>query len=362
MDLSNLEYVDEAFHETIYPRCNPALGDVLLTKDGANTGNVTLNTLDKPFSMLSSVCLLKPDRSLLLPKFLMYYLQSKEGLRQVTGQMTGAAIKRIILRTIKASKVPAPPLDEQRRIVAILDEAFTGIAAVRTKIERNVINANDLFLAYLRSVFEQQQPSWRNLALGEIADCSLGKMLDRAKNRGQPRPYLRNLNVRWFVFDKSELAEMRFEDAELERFSARKGDAVICEGGYPGRGAVWFEDQPVFLQKALHRVRFAGPKYAEWLVYYLYYLEQTGRLARRFTGTGIQHFTGQALKCLPIPYPSEREIGSLVAGIGCIRQRVDELILSYEKKREHLATLKSLLLQKAFSGQLSPVPIRNAAE
>jgi len=55
MDFRKLTYVDKDFHDSIYNRCNPEFGDVLLTKDGINTGEVTLNTLHEPFSLLSSV-------------------------------------------------------------------------------------------------------------------------------------------------------------------------------------------------------------------------------------------------------------------------------------------------------------------
>jgi type I restriction enzyme S subunit len=121
LDLTNISYVDLNFHNKIYPRCKPAVGDVLLTKDGANTGNVTLNTLAEPFSLLSSVCLIKTKPDVLHPAFLSYYIQSPNGLASITGQMTGAAIKRIILRDIKLATIPLPKLSEQHRIVAILD-------------------------------------------------------------------------------------------------------------------------------------------------------------------------------------------------------------------------------------------------
>jgi len=121
MDLSKVDYVDESFHQSIYPRCNVEFGDVLLTKDGANTGNVTLNTIHEPFSTLSSVCLIKTKRQVLMPAFLKYYIRSTVGFKNITGQMAGAAIKRIVLHKIKSSRVPLPPLEEQRAIVQRLD-------------------------------------------------------------------------------------------------------------------------------------------------------------------------------------------------------------------------------------------------
>ena len=81
--------------------------------------------------------------------------------------------------------------------------------------------------------------SWVWVNVGAVAVARLGKMLDKAKNKGTPRRYLRNINVRWFDFDLSNLLEMRFEDSELPEFMLRFGDVLICEGGEPGRAAVW---------------------------------------------------------------------------------------------------------------------------
>ena len=61
---------------------------------------------------------------------------------------------------------------------------------------------------------------WQTKKVSEIAKHSLGKMLDKQKNKGTPRPYLRNLNVRWFEFDLSDLSEMPFLDEEAEKFTA----------------------------------------------------------------------------------------------------------------------------------------------
>jgi len=135
LNLERVQYCEADFHDEIFRRCNPERGDVLLTKDGANTGNVALNTLDEPFSLLSSVCLLKPEHSKLDGRFLRYYLRSADGLDQVTGRMTGAAIPRIILKTIKSCQIPLPPLDEQRRIVAKLDETTAAIDALESGVD-----------------------------------------------------------------------------------------------------------------------------------------------------------------------------------------------------------------------------------
>ena len=96
---------------------------------------------------------------------------------------------------------------------------------------------------------------WETKRISEIARHSLGKMLDKSKNKGEPKPYLRNLNVRWGEFDLSDVLEMRFLPEEADKYTAVKGGVLICEGGYPGRAAIWDQDEPIYFQKALHRVR-----------------------------------------------------------------------------------------------------------
>jgi type I restriction enzyme S subunit len=82
-------------------------------------------------------------------------------------------------------------------------------------------------------------PGWRLVTLAEVADARLGKMLDAQKNRGVPFPYVRNPNIKWFDVDLNDLYEMRFEEDELEKFSIKEGDVLVCEGGEAGRAAVW---------------------------------------------------------------------------------------------------------------------------
>ncbi len=78
--------------------------------------------VDKEFSLLSSVVLLKPRREVLDPYYLKYFLNSSRGLRMITGEMTGSAIKRIILKKVKNAYIPLPSLPIQQKIANILSE------------------------------------------------------------------------------------------------------------------------------------------------------------------------------------------------------------------------------------------------
>ena len=145
---------------------------------------------------------------------------------------------------------------------------------------------------------------WPTLPLGTLAaEMCLGKMLDKQKNRGTLQPYLRNVNVRWFSFDLSDMKEMRFEDGEGTRFELQAGDLVICEGGEPGRAAVWRgQTENARIQKALHRVRFRPSEYdPAFAMYFLYFGTITNRFAPHYTGTTIKHLTGAALSQVQFP-------------------------------------------------------------
>jgi type I restriction enzyme S subunit len=167
---------------------------------------------------------------------------------------------------------------------------------------------------------------WAWHEVGRLGHARLGKMLDRAKNRGDARPYLRNVNVRWFDFDLSDLLEMRFEPSELEELELRTGDVLICEGGEPGRAAVWDERASgVYFQKAVHRVRFSPAVDPHYFTLALRASADDGRLARYFTGVAIKHFTGRSLDKYLVPLPPPAEQRRIVAKVDALMALCDQL-------------------------------------
>jgi type I restriction enzyme S subunit len=143
-------------------------------------------------------------------------------------------------------------------------------------------------------------------------------MLDKARQlRGTRLPYLRNANVRWGAFSLSDLLEMPFTREEVDRFNLEPGDLVVCEGGEPGRAAVWREDgSRIKFQKALLRVRPGSTLLSDWLAFSLRRDALSGELEGHFTGSTIKHFTRQALLRYRLPLPPRQEQQRLVAGIG----------------------------------------------
>ncbi|MFN5580207.1 MAG: restriction endonuclease subunit S, partial [Akkermansiaceae bacterium] len=145
---------------------------------------------------------------------------------------------------------------------------------------------------------------WKSAKLGDIAEMCLGKMLDKEKNKGELQPYLANVNLRWGGFDLSNLSTMRFEESESERYGLESGDLVVCEGGEPGRCAIWRGEVPQMkIQKAIHRVR-TNKNYSNEFVYYRFLLAgRSGELSKHFIGSTIKHLTGYSLKQVEFNYP-----------------------------------------------------------
>ncbi len=167
---------------------------------------------------------------------------------------------------------------------------------------------------------------WEWVRLGDIAGSRLGKMLDKSKNKGPYRRYLRNANVQWFRFDLSDVLELRLEDAELEGCSVKENDLVVCEGGEPGRAAVCgpVVDGMVF-QKALHRVRPWCGISTWYLAYLLRYDTWSQRINSLFTGATIKHLTGKALATYMVPLPPLSEQYRIVAKVDELMGLIDRL-------------------------------------
>lgn len=152
--LDEITYIDKESHLENTKRCDPRKGDVLLIKDGVTTGTVTVNQLDEEFTLLSSVALLRPKQDVLNPYYLKHYLNSPNGFKTITGQMTGTAIKRIILAKIKISQILLPPLDEQHRIVAEVERQLSVVQELEQVVSANLKRAARLSQAILKRAFE----------------------------------------------------------------------------------------------------------------------------------------------------------------------------------------------------------------
>ncbi len=190
---------------------------------------------------------------------------------------------------------------------------------------------------------------WSVTPLEDVAECRLGKMLDQNKNRGELLPYLANVNVRWGEFALGELREMRFEYQELETYGLRFGDIVMCEGGEPGRCAIW-KDQVsgVMIQKALHRIRCRENMSFVYLYHYLRHLGQSGVLAALFTGSTIKHLPKEKLAKVAVIRPPAHLLTLFENIAGSMEARISSL----QNQIQNLRRTRDLLLPRLLSGEI----------
>jgi type I restriction enzyme S subunit len=186
---------------------------------------------------------------------------------------------------------------------------------------------------------------WEQYALGEVADLCLGKMLDQNKNRGVPTPYLANVNVRWGEFVLDNLRVMRFEAHERDRYGLKYGDIVMCEGGEPGRCAIWKEQVPgMMIQKALHRIR-PGLGLDHGFLYYSFRNIGLRRgFDQYFTGATIKHLPGEKLAKVEVPIPP-LPIQRRIAGI---LSSYDDLIENSQRRIKILEEMARRLYREWF--------------
>jgi type I restriction enzyme S subunit len=180
---------------------------------------------------------------------------------------------------------------------------------------------------------------WTTKPLAEVAEFCLGKMLDDKKNKGEPLPYLANINVRWGEFDLENLREMRFAHNEMDRYGLKYGDIVMCEGGEPGRCAIWKEPvQGMMIQKALHRIRPHDCLDHRFLFYSFLHKGRLGSFAPLFTGATIKHLPREKLAKVEVAFPRLDVQGR----IADILSAYDDLI---ENNRRRMALLEEAARQ-----------------
>lgn len=206
---------------------------------------------------------------------------------------------------------------------------------------------------------------WELTTFGEIAETSLGKMLDKGKSSGKHlRPYLRNVNVQWGRIDQSDVLLMEIPPEQADRYRLRAGDLLVCEGGEIGRCGVWSGSEGYMAyQKALHRVRPLGGVDPVYLRYLLEHLNLRGVLARLATGSTIKHLPQEQLRRVPAPLPplaEQRRIVAVLEGhLSCWESGASQIIAlarRIDRFRDQVMFLAGVgrLVARAFDAHAAP--------
>ena len=200
--------------------------------------------------------------------------------------------------------------------------------------------------------------SWEWVTLKMIAITELGKTLDKAKNQGDYKPYLCSINVYWNGIDLTTVKEARFEENEISKYELKKGDLLICEGGDVGRSAIWENDQEMYYQNALHRVRFYGGINPYYFRLLMECYKGNKILDKKSKGMTIKHLVQSALNAIYFPLPPIQEQQRIVNKF----QSLIPILEQYNTSEIKLSNLnisfpdllKKSILQEAVQGKLVP--------
>ncbi len=197
--------------------------------------------------------------------------------------------------------------------------------------------------------------NWKAKTVGELADTQLGKMLNKGKQSGKfAKPYLRTDNVHWGKFDLSEIKEMDILPEEEEKYLARNGDLLMCEGGASGRTAIWNQNYTISFQNHVHRIRPKDikeitPKY---LLYYFEWFIKNGFANDLIKGVTISSLSQSGLRSIDVAYPPLPEQHKIVEILEDHLSRLDAALADVKQAKVKAVKFRRSLMQTAFTGNL----------
>lgn len=268
--------------------------------------------------------------------------------------------------------VPVPRKDEQDSIVAFLDQKTAEIDAAIAKKERMIellLEQKKILItqSVLRGLSQDVSliasgidwigkiPShWKIAPVYSKFTVQLGKMLDAKKISGRHlRSYLRNTDVQWDGINTENLPEMDIHPSEIERFSVRNGDLLVCEGGDVGRCSIWHSDEgSIGYQKALHRVRPISDARVNYFRYFMMAASQAGALASGANTNTIAHLTGEMFRRMRFTCPPSVEQESIASFLLQIECHIKSAIRHVSKEIAALSEMKNCLIADIVTGKM----------
>lgn len=347
----------------ISQECNESLkrsqlkeGDLLFSIAGAlgRTAIVTKEILPANTNQALAIIRLKSDLQI-DKQFLMFALTTGVTTDQVEKHRGGVAQQNLSLGQLKSFEIPLPPIAEQKRIVAILDQAFADIDKARALTEQNLKNARELFESYLQQVFSQRGEGWVEKGLNEVSlDFGRGKSKHRPRNDeslyGGEYPFIQTGDVR-----NSEHRITTYSKTYNEKGLAQSKlwpKDTICitiAANIAETGIMDFEG--CFPDSVIGIV--VDPK--ETSVRYVEYLLQSFRafLQSKGQGSAQDNINLGTFENLKFPFPALDEQEKVVDSLDTLMVSVQSLEKIYAQKLSSIDELKRSLLQKAFSGALT---------
>lgn len=294
-------------------------------------------------------------RSDVLGPFLCHYLNQFD----YRGYANGTTRLKLTQAAMNSIPVCVPPLAEQRRIVAVLEERFSCVSAASKILGSVEARARKLMKRVLvEAVPATSRPGWRKLTVGEAGKVDLGRQRHPDWHTGpHMRPYLRVANVFEDRLDLRDVMQMDFPPEVFDRFRLTPGDILLNEGQSPeylGRPAMYRgEPAEIAFTNSLLRFRAHEGIDPEWALLVFRRHMHAGRFIKevRIT-TNIAHLSASRFKEVEFPVPPVEEQRAIVAQT---KERLDGLARladSVQLAKVRAGRLREALLAEAFAGRL----------
>jgi len=339
-----------------------ANGDVLLAKITPCFENGKLGiakNLKNGIGFGSSEYIVFRTNENLFSEYLYYFLLRPQFKEEGAKRMKGAVgHKRVSKEFIEDCIISLPPMTEQKRIVAVLDEAFESIAKAKESAEKNLKNANEIFESYVQSVFENKGEGWEEKTLGSLSEfVSVGHVGPTSKfycEKHEGIPFLRSQNVRPA---KLSMKGIRFILPEfhikLKKSQLKSGDLLFVRVG-ANRGDCCSLPENIGEINCANIV-FSRPTEASSKFLELFCLSQIGRkrLLGMTTGSAQGVINTKSVAELLVPLPNIKEQLAIEKKFNLISSETKKLEAIYTQKLADLEELKRSILAKAFNGELT---------
>ncbi len=292
--------------------------------------------------------------------FLRYWFEwDAESIKKDQG--AGTTMVHVSMKSMNARPIALPPLPEQKRIVAILDEAFAAIATATANTEKNLANARELFESELNRVFSQRGDGWVEKRLGEVFDIGSSKRILKTDWTSSGVPFYGGKEiVRLAKFGSTVsdtyISEEKYRDYASKHDIPRKGDVLITARGTIGVGYVVKEgDKFCYKDGNIIFLREKTPTNPLFILYAFrskLIIEQFSDL----TGTTVTHLPIEKAKILILMMPSFATQNFVVEHLRNTENETQRLKTIYQHKIATLKELKQSILHKAFTGELTSDP------
>lgn len=318
-----------------------------IIKDGSGIGRTML--LPAKSSVIGTLQYILPKEGNSI-HFINYALQSLD----LSKYKQGAAIPHIYFRDYGETELVVPPLEEQKRIVKILDEKFAQLETIKTNAQTNLQNAKDLFQSQLAKAFSNT--TWEKKRL---QDCTsiIGDGLHGTPKYDENGNYYfingSNLTITDIVFTPET---KRVNETEYQKYKVELNENTVflsINGSTLGKRTAFYNNEPVILGKSACYINVKSNTLNKYFLRHFLSSDIFQEYAwKEKTGAAIPNLGLKAMRDLKIPLPPLPEQKRIVKELDTLSEKVRQLQEIYTKQIANCDELKQSLLQKAFKGEL----------